>query len=271
MNRQLDHAAATYAPQTFKTFAGALGAFFQHECPALGGERTRLMLVRHIMEMIERFYPETSRMGPGQIQWTTVHKDAKAAYGKRISDTPLQSVVLDLVRPEDAAERAAGKKLRQVKKEAVGRLFTQAFEQDGVLTNAEVAILLKVAPTTVGKYAREVEQETDHLLPRRGVIHDLGPTLTHKKEIIRKLFMEAKSVGQVQRETDHSPEAIHRYIQAFKQVWLCRRKGLSLQETAFALKMSPRLILEYHRLLDAMQTNSTPIEKLLQIEAKDAN
>jgi DNA-binding CsgD family transcriptional regulator len=36
----------------------------------------------------------------------------------------------------------------------------------------------------------------------------MGPTLTHKKENIERLFLQGKSVEQIMRETYHSAEAI---------------------------------------------------------------
>jgi predicted transcriptional regulator len=267
MQKQLNHNAATYGPMQQKNFTGALGAFFAQECPQLGGKRTRQVLVQSIVEIVHQFFPETSHLRPGQIQWTTVDRAEKASYGKRASECRLTSVVLDLVRTEDIAQRAAGKKLRQIKKEATARLFEQAYEQGGCMTNAELAILLKISAPTVSKYAREWEADHQQLLPRRGTIHDLGPTLTHKKQIIEKLFLEGKSVEQVQRETYHSPEAIHRYITAFKQVLLCRRKGLSCPEVAYAVKKSIRLVEEYFRLIDEMAERNYNLEKLLQSES----
>jgi hypothetical protein len=263
MKNQLSHAAAQYGPQQFKSFAGAMGAFLQKECPQMGGQRTRQVLVQSIQEMVHQFYPQTTHLRSGQVQWTTVHKDEKAYFGKRMQDTQLTSVVLDLVRPEDAAERASGKNLRQIKQEAVVRLFQQAYDQGGCLTSAEMAILLKLSPPTVGKYTRQWEQEHGQLLPRRGSIHDLGPTLTHKKDIIRKLFLEGKTVELVMRETCHSAEAIHRYISNFKQVLLCRQKGLQTSEIAYAVKMSPRLVQEYLTLQDEMAQQNIGFETLL--------
>lgn len=267
MKTQLDHNTATYSPQQFKSFSGALNAFFQQECPQLGGQRTRQVLVQSVLEMVNQFYPETHHLRPGQIIWTTVDKEEKASYGKKISQSQLTSVILDLVRPyEDARERAEGKRLRDLKEEAVARLLTQAYEQHGCMTNAEVAILLKISPSTVGKYIQHWEEEHDQLLPRRGTIHDLGPTLTHKKQIIRKLFLERKSVEQVQRETYHSPEAIQRYIQAFRQVLLCRQKGLSTEEIAFAVKMSKRLVEEYQELINEMLKEYPSLEFILHLD-----
>ena len=266
MKNHLDQNTATYSPMLYKTFAGALESFFQHECPQLGGQKTRQVLVQSIVEMVNQFYPETHHLRPGQIQWTTVDKNEKASYGKKISQSQLTSVILDLVLPEDVTDRANGKHLRDLKIEAVARLFTQAYEQNGCMTNAELAILLKFSPSTVGKYTKEWELKNERLLPRRGTIHDLGPTLTHKKEIIRKLFLERKSVEQVQRETYHSPEAIHRYIHTFRQILLCRQKGLSNQEISFAVKISLRLVEEYQRLLQEMMLEYRSLDALLNLD-----
>jgi len=268
VKKKQTHLQATYNPMLFKTFAGALEAFFAQECPQLGGFRTRQVLVQAVLGMVGEFYPETSHLRQGQIQWVTVDKDETASYGKSMRNTRLKSVVLDLVRGEDIAERAEGKRLREIKKEAAVRLFKQADNQGGCMTNAEVAILLKISPPTVGRYIHEHEFEIGELVPRRGTIHDMGPTLTHKKPIIRKLFLEGKSVEQVSRETRHSPEAIHRYIRNFRQVLLCRQKGLDEKETAFAVKISERLVREYHKLIDKFAQENLVLESILQYVGK---
>jgi predicted transcriptional regulator len=269
VKKQQTHLQSTYNPMMFKTFIGALEAFFAQECPQLGGFRTRQVLVQAVLGMVNEFYPETTHLRQGQIQWVTVDKDETASYGKSMRETKLKSVVLDLVRSKDIAERAEGKRLREIKKEAAVRLFKQADDQNGCMTNAEVAILLKISPPTVGRYIHEHEFETNELVPRRGTIHDMGPTLTHKKPIIRKLFLEGKSVGQVSRETRHSPEAIHRYIRNFKQVLLCRQKGLDEKETAFAVKVSERLVREYHKLIDKFAEENVVLESILQYTGKE--
>jgi len=92
----------------------------------------------------------------------------------------------------------------------------------------------------------------------------MGPTLTHKKEIIERLFLQGKSVEQVMRETYHSAEAITRYIVAFKQVLLCHRKGLSTEEIAFAVKMSKRLVEEYQRLIAELASKNPSLDRLIE-------
>jgi len=41
MKKNISSNQATFSPQAYKTFEGALEAFFCSECPQLGGIRTR--------------------------------------------------------------------------------------------------------------------------------------------------------------------------------------------------------------------------------------
>ena len=248
MSDQLQRARDTFGPQCYKTFEGALGAFIAEECPQLGGLLTRKALVQAIAQLVTAHYPSSTHMAQGQVRWTAVHKDEKSSYGKTIAQSQLTPVVLDLIPTSEVEARAAGTKLREVKIDAVARLFEQAYKQDGVLTNAEVSLLLKLSPGTVGTYRREWEEAHAKMLPTRGSIHDMGPTLTHKKIILQKLIFEGKNVQTVCRETDHSPEAVLRYTTNFKQVLMCQSKGLDVAQTSFATKLSVRLI-EEHRTL----------------------
>ncbi len=266
MKKHESAASATYTPQTFKTFEGSLFSFFVNECPQLGGDKTRQVLVKCIHDMVRKFFPSTDHLEAGQIVWPTVHKNAKGAYGKRIQDTELTTVILDLVQAQDAVDRAQGKKLRDIKKEASARICIQTDEQKGCITNAEIAILLKVSAGTVGKYISEWEMEHNTVLPRRGTIHDMGPSLTHKKIIINKLFIEHKSVQQTSRETYHSLPAIQRYIGAFRQILLCRQKNMKTEEIAFATKKTVRLVKEYEKIIDEYADKSYVFDELLHFQ-----
>ena len=269
MNKNVSANEAMYTPQFYKTFLGALESFFHEECPQLGGFRTRQVLVKNINEMVKRFFPKTHHLRQGQIPWTTVHKDEKMSYGKSIQKTRLTNVVLELVQEQDPLDRAKGKKLREIKKEAVARLHHQAYEQSGCLTSAETAILLKISPPTVGKYIKEWEIENKKVIPRRGTIHDIGPSLTHKKIIIEKLFIEKKTVQQVSRETYHSLQAIQRYISAFKQVLLCRKKNFNIEETAYAIGKSIRLTKEYYKIIEEYKERGYVIDNIQKYDIKN--
>lgn len=92
MKRQLSYLANTYAPQTHKSFEGALMAYFATEFPQLSGERARLAVVRGLVDMVHRYFPATSHLRQGLIIWPTVAKDELSSYGKKINQTRLVSI-----------------------------------------------------------------------------------------------------------------------------------------------------------------------------------
>lgn len=258
----------TYGPQVQKTFVGALEAFFSTEFPQLAGDRARRAVVQGIVEMVDRFYPATSHLRQGQTTWVSVAKDEVSAYGKTIPKTRMVPVIITLMAEDEAKQRRDGKRLRDLKREAVARICNETDAQGGCITAAELALLLKTTPTTIGKYIAQWQDEHGKLLPRRGTIHDMGPTLTHKKEICRLLFLEGKTVSEVVRLTKHSTRAIDRYITNFRQVFTCKTKGLNPHETARATKLSLRLVEEYHRLFDEYAVTSDNFNALLKDSTK---
>lgn len=268
MKHAVSSNAATYGPQMYKSFEGALGAFLAEQCPQIGGALARKALVGALAEMVRKFFPETSHLQPGQTPLVAIHKDEKGSYGKTIANSELVSVIIDLIAATDTEDRKNGKKLKDLKKEACARICKQVYEQDGCITLAELSILLKIATSTASKYINEWELENGEVLPRRGTIHDMGPTLTHKKIIIEKLFIDRLSVQQTSRETFHSYEAIQRYIGTFKKVLLCFRKGLSKEEVCAATGHSPKLIQQYLDLISEFQQRGIVLEQIENYDAK---
>lgn len=264
-----DYLLATYGPAAQKTFTGALEAFFASEFPQLAGERARRSVVQGIVEMVHRFFPATSHLRQGQTTWISVAKNEVSSYGKTITETRMVPVIVTLLAEDEAQQRRDGKRLRDLKCEAVARACLEIDQQGGCVTAVELALMFKTTPTTVGKYIAQWEAEHGTLLPRRGTIHDMGPTLTHKKEICRLLFIDGKTVSQVVNLTKHSPRAIDRYITNFRQVFTCKTKGLTVQETAHATKLSQRLIEEYHRLFDDYAITNAKFDALLKGSPKN--
>ena len=269
MEKNTSATFATYSPAAFKTFAGALMAFFSNECPQIGGERTRKVLVDSIINLVSKFYPETTHLKQGQTMWTSVHKDAKGSYGKTIQNTELVPVALTLVKETDAMDRANGKKLSEIKKEASVRLCQEAYKQNGCLSLVDLSLLLKISPATASKYLRRYEEENKTVVPRRGTIHDMGPTLTHKKIIIEKLFIQQKTVQQVMREEEHSSKAIERYITTFKRVLFCYQKGMNRSETAYSLTITENLVQEYLDIIDIYKERKYILDKIVNFEVNE--
>ena len=98
-------------------------------------------------------------------------------------------------------------------------------------------------------YVLRHERQTGELIPRRGTVHDMGRSVTHKAIICYKSLVEKKPTSQVAQETFHSAEDVEHYVQCFRRIQLCRDKGLSLEETAQATGHSRLLVQEYLNLM----------------------
>lgn len=238
-----------FGPLQKKTFASALSRFLEDQCPQLGGHLTRQVLVDKIQQLVEEFFPPNTHLRMGQVMWPAVDENEKAAYGKSIEKTKLKPVFVDMIAPGDIEAVLAGEKAKSIRQQATVRLFKQAKEQGAVLTGVDVAAMMRLSPATISIYVRQWEKENETMVPRRGTIHDMGRSITHKKQICYKVIVEGKSIEQTARETDHSPEAITRYIKDYKRILACLSKGLTPTDTSFVAKVSKNLVYEYVNLI----------------------
>lgn len=244
---------AQFGPLQKKTFASALSLFFEQQCPQMGGYLTRQVLVNNIQKLVDEFYPENTHLRMGQIMWPAVDEKEQAAYGKSMQKTRIKPVFVDMIAPEDIEAALKGERKKQIRQRATVRLFHQAKEQGGVLTGVDVATMMRLSPATISNYVRQWEKEHQTLVPRRGTIHDMGRSVTHKRQICYKMIVEGKSVEETARETNHSPEAITRYVKDYKRILACLHKGLTPKDTAFVAKVSENLVFEYVNLIQENQ------------------
>jgi DNA-binding CsgD family transcriptional regulator len=242
-----------FAANARKNFHSALQQFLHTEFPGVFGPTVTRLFADRVDELYERFHPPLSRFRVGQVLWLGVATDVPPTCNQRIEDTELVPVVLDLVTAEDIDDACASGRWPAIRQRCVLRLFQQAHEQHAVLSYADVALLLHVHVTTVAHIVRAHERDTTQVVPRRGTVHDLGRSVSHKAIICYKRLVQKKSTSQVAQETYHSPEAVERYVQCLRRVQLCKDNGMSTQEIAQATGHSLSLVQEYLDLIEEFQ------------------
>lgn len=244
MKSTRSHRETVFGPLHRKTFRAALAAELVKHIPSLG-PLTSQALADHLDRLIQEHFPPTERLRMGQVLWLAVARNETAAYGKTIERTRVQPVLLSLFTAQDLEDYFQGMSWKERRKKVALRLFHQAYEQGGVLTRADVAALMGLDTSTISDYVREYELETHKLVPRRGTIHDLGPSLTHKRQICYQVIVQGRSIEETARNTHHSPEAVTRYVRDYRRIFHCLQSGLSISETAFVAKLPKRLVQEY--------------------------
>ena len=99
----------------------------------------------------------------------------------------------------------------------------EAYEQGGVLTLLDLSVLSGMSEHYAAELLREYEAEQGKVVPTRGTVHDIGPSVTHKAEVIRR-WLRHESPAQIARTIEHSQEAVDRYIADFQKVRLLAQK-----------------------------------------------
>jgi hypothetical protein len=247
--------APEYEGNTRKTFRSALCHLLQTEFPGIFGPAVTQLFAERVEELFDQFHPDRSRLKVGQVVWAAVAADDPPARDKRIEQTRLVPVILDLVAPGDIEQMVAGARIAAIRRSRLIRLFHQAYQQGAVLSYSDVSLLMHLRVGTVSRYVLQHHVATKEVIPCRGTIHDLGRSITHKAIICYKRLVEKKTTSEVAAETHHTPESVERYVQTLRRVKLCTDAGMSADETSMAVGHSPSLVEEY---LDLIRQYALP-------------
>lgn len=111
------------------------------------------------------------------------------------------------------------------------------------LTSGQIAY--EAVAAEVSDYVNEFQTTTGRILPTRGNIHDLSGAITHKREIIA-LYLQGYLTPTIASKTNHSKEAVDRYIRDFEAVRTVYQHGITeLDQIVHITKLSKRVTQQY--------------------------
>ena len=265
-SRQSDR-ETQYRPQAGKTLREAMRNFIRREFPRLGGPWVIEMFVDKLLQLVERYHIERDKLQPGQTVWHAVAIDEAPGYRKPIYATRQVPVVITLVNQEDIAAMRQGLSWTDIFQRALVRAMKDAHAQGGLLTTSDLSVLFYHSHSRVAELIRQYETQTGEVVPRRGNLHDMGRTVTHKRIICRKAYLEGKNTDVIARETNHSPEAVDNYLLDFARVYYATvLKGMSVEETTFAIQRPHSLVEEYVKLLVEFGLNNQRLSDRIRIQ-----
>jgi hypothetical protein len=236
-----------------RTFESALVHLLETEYGLIGGRRILQLLAEDVAKLVAEFYPPTQQASSGTLVWTcTADVGQKAEPGKRTEAYKSITVRLPLVTNEDLADRTdkqvaqtqrrANAKARDIQR--LVRLVKSAHEQGGLLTLAELSVLLNRSYEVVRGYVEAWQTESGELLPLKGYQMDQGCRPTHKGEIIR-LFEQGLEPPDIARETAHNLKSVERYLKDYERVKLLLKRGLTAEEISSMIGRGRTVVLEY--------------------------
>ena len=199
-----------------------------------------------------------SAIRPGQVR--LVVASLAAPFGPPLEETDKVEVTLTVDGGAEDAEVKAREGSEAVRQGRILRLAEEALEQDGVLTQEDLARVLKVSARTIRRDVQRLKAE-GHTVQTRGFVKGVGRGQTHKVRVI-ELWLDREGYDKIARWLHHSPQSIKRYVSAFLRIVTLHRQEANVQEIAFLTRTSNRLVGEYLKLYQAAMQVPHRREKL---------
>lgn len=178
-------------------------------------------ITQDLMSLIHQVSQPYERLQPGQMVWLGVPVDLPREYhGKRLGDLPLQPIVLSILTEDDVTQlqQADTSQARlALRCRRTARLFQEAAAQGTTLPYADVAALYGMDLQPVANDVRRWEKQQGEHLPHRGRIHEIGPTTTHKAQIVESI-LQGKQIPEAARLHNHHVHNVERYYKGYNAV-----------------------------------------------------
>lgn len=246
-----DHSPQTVAMRTYQRVKGKslkhiLLDRFMNNYGYDKGIVTASAIVDDLLTFFEHYYrfTDNSHLKQGQMVWHAVPVNEYPKRGKSIAQTKLQPVVLDIITDNDIEDLQHMLHHREVRLKKIERWTQQAFDQGALLSQLDLAVLLNVKEFTAGEYVREYYSVFGRPLPTRGNVQLLGGGQTHKKEII-SLHLKGYLVPTICQRTNHSKEAVERYIRDYEAVNLLSTKFDDAETISRLMRLSSSVVKQY--------------------------
>lgn len=218
-------------------------------------------LVRRVAEFVEALVEgEAGTRQAGQVSYPAVAAGERA--GKPLRYCLTVPVALTLLHASDA-EVLHGSGSPALRRVRLARLCEEARRQGGVLSHEDLGLLLGVELSTIRRMVRDLG-EAGGRPPTRGLVADIGPTVSHKEQVLR-LFFAGLLPARIAARTGHSLGSVERYLADFARVLELRRRSLASESIARVTGMSRPLVRRYLDLADRFDRpeHAPVLERLL--------
>ena len=226
---------------------------------------------RAVLQAVDEVYgpylgSHGAKAPPGYISLLAVDADEPA--GKPLAACRKVTLLLQLHRGPQDDRLLRDEGAQAFRRERLPALLQEALSQGGLLTREDLAfrVFFCGARTISRDLAALRCADPQPHLPLRGTVHDIGPVLTHRTEIVR-LALAGKTMSEISLAMHHSPPAVANYLQTFTRVARLVRENVAADQIAFLLGRGPTLVQKYVELYNGCVGNqlfSQSLEQLLR-------
>jgi len=215
------------------------------------GPVTAANVADELIRIFEENVPQKDRLKHGQMLWNALDKNTRGDSKNR----KYKSVVLSVVTDDEVALFEKGKSIKEIRKQIIARIMKEAYQQGGILSTRDAGLILAQYASGISRARIEYETEHQTVLPHPGVLHDMGPTVTHKRMIIHKYVIEKKATNIIALETNHSQRAVDHYIRDYNRVKTLLDENKDLMFIHLATNIAKPVIEQYQAIYNQYVKN----------------
>lgn len=217
-------------------------------------------LIDIVKEVYFPFLNEKSieNIRPGQIVVQAI--DLNEPAGKPIKECKFKSVILTIDNGQSDLDIRLNNGIPALRREQIKRVTREAFKQRTLLTVEDLAY--KILSAGYRTITRDLSILCEHgeNIPLRSTQKDIGRTTTHKEQVV-KLWLEGNEPAYISKATNHSIDAVSRYLQTFKRVIALTLEGTDKTNIAFLLSISKSLVTTYQELFEKYNNEILPTRR----------
>lgn len=200
----------------------------------------------------------------GQVEATVIEIEEKA--GKTIERMCKKTVILTIDDGKEDIEIRQEFGRMGLRRVRIQRITSEAIEQNGILSQEDIAKYLSCDVRTVRRDIQEIKTGGVEIITR-GVLHNIGRGQTHKKKII-ELYLDGYLFSDIKQKTQHSIGAIKRYLQEFTKVITSITKGITdPEEIRKVTGISTNLIKQYKQVYEESRSHKYRKERIRNMTA----
>jgi len=232
-----------------KTFKQAVIELLETEYKLVGSHKIIELMAEDITQLQYKYYPRKQELSFGKLRWvTTSRENGKPSLGQKLEEYKQKIVDLPYITEEDIELKRNNVSKVEHDLIRIERLTKAAHDQGALLTVEELAAILNRSTSTISRRIQEYHKENDDVLPLKGYVFDMGRGITHKKQILR-LYEEGTAPPDIARQTNHSLEAVDRYIKDYERVKFLARRDISKKEMTHLTGRGRSVITQYLKII----------------------
>ncbi len=191
---------------------------------------------------------------PGRVSLVAVGAEEPA--GKPLAKCQKQTVTLTVHRGTEDDRILKRKGPAAFRRARIPDLCQQALSQGALLTAEDLAYrVFFVTPRTITRDLTALrEKDPAALIPMRSTLHDIGPVLTHRVQIVGQA-LQGKTNHEIARALRHSPEAVANYLSTFTRCAQLHHGGMDVKQIAFLVRRGRGLVKSYLDLLQEVESD----------------